>query len=108
MSASASKRMVWSIKEGFARVEGRSTKTRLGLSIRSSWNGTSASSSITTRTTSGRTARRIALMFTSFKAAAVVGTELLAPDDEGAGEGAGDAAATVGGLDSADTADGRC
>src|SRR3954465_14261201 len=95
MSASASKRMVWSISELFARVDGRSTKTRLGLSIRSSWNGTSASSSITTLTTSGRTARRIALMLTSFEAAAVVGAGLLPAGGDDAGEGADAGAATA-------------
>ena len=41
-------------------------KTRFGLSSRSSWNPISASSSITTRTTSLSTARRIAFTFTSF------------------------------------------
>src|SRR5436305_7041321 len=76
--------------DGFARVDGRSMKTRLGLSMRSSWNGTSASSSITILTTSGRMARRIALMLTSFDetaGAAIVPDAPFTSDDVAAGTG---------------------
>jgi len=86
-------------------------KTRLGPSILSSWNGTSASSSMTTLTTSGRMARRTALMFTSFEAAAAVRTGLPALDDEGgvreAEDDAGDGATAAGSFGSLDTAEGR-
>ena len=48
-----------------ARVPGRSTNTRDGSAIRSSWNGTSPSSSIVMRTASGSTVRRMSLIVAS-------------------------------------------